>query len=245
MIKSRTAELESINKELQDFAYIISHDLKAPLRAIDSLANWILADYGDKFDDDGKEQMNMLMSRVKRMRDLIDGVLQYSRVGRMREEKSDMDINKVIKETIDMLSPPDHIKIEISANFPVIKFEPTRIAQVFQNLIGNAIKYMDKPEGKVVLTYSIENGYCKFGIIDNGPGIPEKDFERIFQIFQTLNARDKFESTGVGLSLVKKIVEMYGGKAWVESTVGIGSSFYFKLPEELIFKGSALDPQGI
>jgi signal transduction histidine kinase len=236
MIKARTVELENINKELQDFAYIISHDLKAPLRAIDSLANWILADYGDKFDDDGKAQMNMLMNRVKRMRDLIDGVLQYSRVGRMREEKGNMDLNKVIKDAIDMLSPPDNIKIEIETIFPMIKFEPTRIAQVFQNLIGNAIKYMDKPEGRIALTYSIEDGYCKFGIIDNGPGIPEKDFERIFQIFQTLNSRDKFESTGVGLSLVKKIIEMYDGRAWVESTVGLGSSFYFNLPETLIIK---------
>jgi signal transduction histidine kinase len=234
MVKARTEELENINKELQDFAYIVSHDLKAPLRAIDSLANWILADYADKFDNDGKEQMNMLLSRVKRMRDLIDGVLQYSRVGRVREEKVNMNLNLVIKDVIEMLAAPENIKIEIESTFPTIKFEPTRIAQVFQNLIGNAVKYMDKPQGKITLTNTIEDGYCKFGVSDNGPGIPEKDFERVFQIFQTLTARDKFESTGVGLSLVKKIVEMYEGTTWVESTVGTGSTFFIKLPESLV-----------
>lgn len=243
MVKATTMNLQNINQELQDFAYIVSHDLKAPLRAIDSLANWILTDYKDKFDDEGKAQMNMLMNRVKRMRDLIDGVLQYSRVGRVKEEKVEIDINKVIEDVIEMLSPPGHIKIEIGSPLPVIRFEPTRIVQVFQNLIDNAIKYMDKPEGKIVITYHKpqgdhhkDDGYCVFSVKDNGPGIPEKDFDRIFQIFQTLNSRDKFESTGVGLSLVKKIIETHSGKVWVQSVLGNGSEFFFKLPQSVIVK---------
>jgi len=223
-------ELENVNRELKDFAYIVSHDLKAPLRGIKTLVDWITTDYADKLDDEGKEQMKLLISRVDRMHNLIDGILQYSRVGRVKEQKVVVNLNELVSEVIDMLSPPKNITITVENEMPTIKCERTRIMQVFQNLLSNAVKFMNKPQGKIKISYADENDFWKFGVSDNGPGIEEKYFEKIFQIFQTLTPRDEFESTGIGLTITKKIVELYGGRIWVESEVGNGSTFFFTLP---------------
>ena len=223
-------ELESANEELKNFAYVVSHDLKAPLRAIGSLADWLSTDYADKFDAEGKEHMRLLVSRVRRMDSLIDGILLYSRVGRVKETALPVDLDSLAREVIDLLAPPPNIAVTIETPLPTVVTEPTRIQQVFQNLLSNAIKYMDKPEGKIRLGCVAEGKEWKFSVADNGPGIEERHFERIFQLFQTLTPRDKVESTGVGLSLVKKIVEMYGGRIWVESRMGEGSTFFFTLP---------------
>ena len=223
-------ELESANEELKNFAYVVSHDLKAPLRAIGSLADWLSVDYADKFDTEGKEHMRLLVSRVHRMDSLIDGILLYSRVGRVKETAAPVDLNSLVRETIDLLAPPPNITVTIENSLPTVVSEPTRMQQVFQNLLSNAIKYMDKPEGKIRFGCVAEGSEWKFSVADNGPGIEERHFDRIFQLFQTLVPRDKVESTGVGLSLVKKIVEMYGGRIWVESRMGEGSTFFFTLP---------------
>ena len=234
--EQRQAELlkkvESANKELKDFAYVVSHDLKAPLRGIKTLAQWISTDYTDRLDEDGKGQLNLLLSRVDRMHNLIDGILQYSRVGRVTEEKVQVNLSELIAEVIDMIAPPENISIGIENELPVIECERTRIAQVFQNLLSNAVKYMDKPQGQVRIGCAEEAGFWKFSVADNGPGIEEKYFEKIFQMFQTLAPRDDVESTGVGLTVAKKIVELYGGKIWVESKVGEGSTFLFTLPKQ-------------
>jgi PAS domain S-box-containing protein len=227
-------QLASANQELKDFAYIVSHDLKAPLRGIKTLVDWITADCGDKLDDDSKQQMKLLTNRVNRMHNLIDGILQYSRVGRTDGEMVQVNLNELIPEVIDMIAPPENITITIENELPTIMFEPTRITQVFQNLLSNAVKYMDKPKGLIKVGCVEENRFWKFYVTDNGPGIEEKHFERIFQMFQTLAPRDEFESTGVGLTVTKKIVELYHGKIWVESKVGEGSTFFFKLPKQEI-----------
>ena len=226
------ARIESVEKELKDFAYIVSHDLKAPLRGIKSLAEWISADYADKLDEAGREQMKMLTKRVERMHNLIEGVLQYSRVTHDEGQRASVNLNELVPQVIDSIAPPDNVSIRIAGELPTITFEPTRIAQVFQNLLGNAVKYMDKPQGRITVGCAEEDDCWKFSVCDNGPGIDEKHFERIFQIFQTLNSRDELESTGVGLTIAKKIVEMYGGKIWVESKLGEGSTFYFTIPIE-------------
>ncbi len=223
-------EIESANDELKNFAYVVSHDLKAPLRAISSLADWLSTDYADKFDDQGKEQMRLLISRVRRMDGLIDGILLYSRIGRMKETMVAVDLSRLVPEVIDSLAPPANITVTITNPLPTVMTEPTRIQQVFQNLLSNAIKYMDKPEGKICIGCSAEGNQWKFSVSDNGPGIKEQHFEKIFQLFQTLAPRDRVESTGVGLALVKKIVEMYGGQVWLDSTIGEGSTFFFTLP---------------
>ena len=224
-------ELKSTNQELKDFAYVVSHDLKAPLRAIGSLADWLLRDYKNKFNKEGKELFDLLIARVKRMHDLIEGVLRYSRAGVNKEKKVKANLNEIVSDAIEMIDPPKDIHIKVENKLPTIWLEKTRIQQVFENLISNAIKYMDKPQGKVRIGCTTENGNWKFSVQDNGPGIEEKYHDKIFKIFQTLNSRDEFESTGVGLTLVKKIIEMYHGKIWIESQVGSGATFFFTLPK--------------
>ncbi len=224
-------ELESANQELKDFAYIASHDLKAPLRAIKTLADWISTDYADKLDRDGQEQLNLLKQRVDRMHNLIDGILQYSRVGRVREKNVNVHLDKLLPEIIDILAPPANIKITMDTEMPVIKCEETRITQVFQNLLSNAVKYMDKSDGLIRVGCIEEGEFWKFSVADNGPGIEKQHWERIFKIFQTLAPRDEFESTGIGLTVVKKIIELYGGGIWVDSEVGKGTTFFFTFPK--------------
>jgi signal transduction histidine kinase len=225
-------ELEKTNSELKEFAYIASHDLKAPLRGINTLTNWISSDYADKLDEKGKEQLTLLSRRADRMHNLIDGILQYSRVGRIHEEKKQVNLNELVGEVIEMLDPPENITVTVENELPTIECERTRITQVFQNLISNAIKYMNKSQGKIEIGCVEEDDFWKFSVSDNGPGIETKYFEKIFQMFQTLSPRDEFESTGVGLTLVKKIVELYNGRIWVESKAGIGSIFFFTFPKQ-------------
>jgi signal transduction histidine kinase len=164
------------------------------------------------------------------MQNLIDGVLQYSRVGRTEQGTVPVDLSRLVPEIVDDLGVPAHVAIHVPPDLPTVEADRTRITQVFQNLLSNAVKYMDKPRGDITVSCVPEEGFWKFGVADNGPGIPRKDFERVFKLFQTLAARDENESTGVGLTVAKKIVEMYGGKIWVESEVGQGSTFFFTFP---------------
>lgn len=232
----RQAELmkkvENINKELKDFASVVSHDLKAPLRGIKALATWILDDCADKLGKEAGEQLNLLLGRVDRMYDLIDGVLRYARAGRTGENPLQVNLNKFIPEISDMLAPPKSITITLEDEMPVIECEETRVMQLFQNLLSNAIKYMDKPQGKIKVGCVAEDGFWKFSVADNGPGIEEKHFEGIFKMFQALPVPDKPEGTGVGLTIARKIVELCGGKIWLESKVGKGSTFFFTLPKK-------------
>ncbi len=223
-------ELEAANQELTDFAHIISHDLKAPLRGISSLAFWLATDHADTLDQEAQELLNLLTGRVKRMSDLIDGVLQYSKVGRVKGQKSYIDLNQLIKTIIDSLDPPKHIHITIPSDLPHLYSEEAPLQQVFQNLLSNAVAYIDKPEGYVQIKCQVVGEEWQFSIQDNGCGIAPRYYSRIFQIFQTLTPE---EGTGVGLAIVKKIIEMYNGKIWVESEVGQGSVFYFTLPKDV------------
>jgi two-component system, LuxR family, sensor kinase FixL len=226
------ARVAQINEELTHFAYVVSHDLKAPLRGIKLLTEWLCADYGDKLGDQAQEQLALLQSRVQRMHNLIEGVLQYSRVGRVREDMVAVNLNETIPGIIDIIAPPANIHIAVEGTLPTVVCEKVRVAQVFQNLLTNAVKYMDKPEGHIRITCQDRRDFWEFSVIDNGPGIEEKYFERIFKIFQTLAPKDECESTGVGLTIVKKVVELYGGKVWVESVVGQGSTFLFTWPKQ-------------
>ena len=226
------AEMEVVNQELENFAYVASHDLKAPLRAIGSLSSWLSADHADQLDEAGQELVGLINGRVHRMESLIDGILQYSRIGRASDERTAVDLNLLLIEVIDLLAPPPSIQITIPGKLPIVYAEKTRMGQLFQNLISNAIKFMDKPQGKIDLQHKEVNGYWQFSMMDNGSGIEPKYFDKIFQLFQTLNPRDELESSGVGLSLVKKIVEMYGGQIWLESVPGESTTFHFTLPQQ-------------
>ncbi|MDY0096197.1 MAG: ATP-binding protein [Candidatus Vecturithrix sp.] len=231
-VHQRTTELEAANNELQSFAYIVSHDLKAPLRAIAKLSQWLLEDYGSAFDDQGQEMVTLLINRVKRMDNLIDSILEYSRIGRVASYIEPIDLNRLVPEICDLLMPPSNIQITFTQKLPVILGDIARIQQIFANLIGNAIKFMDKPWGIIAISCEEAGSDWRFSVSDNGPGICAQYHEKIFQIFQTLHSRDEFESTGIGLTIVKKIVESYGGTIWIESIMGQGSTFYFTLPRK-------------
>jgi len=229
-LESAVWELRRANKELQEFAYITAHDLKTPLRGIGTLANWISTDYADKFDEKGKKQVKLLVEKAKQMSALIDDILQYSRLGHNSPETRPVDLNTVLSEVIAGIDPPENIQIIITNELPVLICEKTQIIQVFQNLLSNAVKYMDKPEGQIKVGCIEQDGFWKFSIADNGPGIEEKYFKKIFKIFQTLSPNDRVDSTGIGLSIVKKIVELNAGIVWVESQPGKGSTFFFTMP---------------
>ena len=224
------AELLAANRELSEFAYVVSHDLKAPLRGISSLATWLVNDFSEKLGAEGREHLALIASRVKRLAGLIDAILAYSRAGRSHLERMQVALAPLVHNTIDLLAPPPHVRVDIEGPLPEVTIEAVKIQQVFQNLLSNAIDFIDKPQGHVVVACRAEDGFWHFTVSDNGAGIEERHFQRIFQLFQTLAARDELERTGVGLALVKKIVEIEGGRVWVESELGVGSVFHFTLP---------------
>lgn len=229
-------ELQRSNNELNDFAYVVSHDLKEPLRGIGHLASFLLADYGDRLDGEGKSNLFSLQKLSQRMSALIDALAKYARVGRSQLELSTTDMNQTVQEVLDNLLvsiEESSAEIDVSQRLPRLLCERVLAAEVFYNLISNAIRYNDKARKHVQV------GYCNgdlgerpgvFDVRDNGIGIPEKHFESIFRIFKRLHGRDSFGGgTGAGLTIARKIVERHGGQIWVESTVGVGTTFYFTL----------------
>lgn len=225
-------ELSISNRQLHDFVHVAAHDLKTPVRGIGTLADWIIADYGDKLDNQGREQVRLLKARVVRIDKLIDGMLQYSKVVRNRQKMRQVDLNAMLPDIIRGITSPDHVEIAVDS-MPTITCERDHIEIVFQNLLINAVTFMDKTNGNVKVGCVEQGDFWKFYVSDNGPGIEQKYFEKIFRIFQTLPKKDESETTGIGLAIAKKIVELYGGKIWVESQLDSGSTFYFTFPRTL------------
>jgi two-component system sensor kinase FixL len=232
-LESAVRELRRTNKELQQFAYIAAHDLKTPLRAIGVLAHWISTDYADKFDEQGRQQVKLLVERAERMSKLVDSLLEYSRTGQLSRKQEQVDLNTVLSEVIAVTDPPENIEITVENNLPTVVCDRTRMTQVFGNLLSNAVKYTDKPKGLIRVGCAEDGGFWRFSVADNGPGIEQKYFEKIFKIFQTLSPRDGTGGTGIGLSIVKKIVELNSGRVWLESKPGEGSTFFFTLPAQM------------
>ncbi len=224
-------ELARSNTELEQFASVVSHDLKAPLRNVNFLASAIIRKYEDKLEADGKAMLHLLIDRVGWMNKLIDGILRYSRAGRIKEAKVEVHLNELLPGIIELLNPPGHIHVTIETELPAISCEITRVTQVFQNLLDNAIKYMDKAEGQIKIACEDTGDSWKFSVTDNGSGIKEENLVRIFEAFQTYTTKNGRENIGIGLSVVKKIVSLYGGEVWVESKLSKGSTFYFTFPK--------------
>ncbi len=223
--------LAKSNRELDKFAYVVSHDLKAPLRAMGSLSSWIQ----EEIEEDNKEaainNLQTLKGRVARMENLINGILEYSKLNKSRQMAENLHTAEIINECVSLLQPPRNFRINVQGDQPVVFGEKIKLQQIFLNLISNAIKYNDKEEGFIRISSSERSEFWEFSVTDNGPGIEEQYFEKIFVIFQTLQARDTFESTGVGLAIVKKIVEDQGGSIRIQSVPGLGASFIFTIPK--------------
>ncbi|MGA2172652.1 MAG: ATP-binding protein [Sedimentisphaerales bacterium] len=224
-------EMEHSNLELRSFAHVIAHDLKSPLRGIGCIADRLIRKHAGQLDDEGKNQLRLMLVRVKRMSEFIDGILRYSEIGQITDEQIDVDINVLLAEVIVDIAVPANVEIIIQQGLPTIRCERLRIKQVFQNLLSNAIRHSDKPKTQIRVGCTEEDDFWEFSVADNGCGIKEQYFGKIFEIFQTLSSRDKTESTGIGLTIVKKIVELYGGKVRVTSKFGEGSTFFFTLPK--------------
>ncbi|MEM7768963.1 MAG: ATP-binding protein [Cyanobacteria bacterium P01_A01_bin.37] len=223
--------LKTRNQELDEFAYIASHDIRAPLRAIANLANWLQDDLSDKLPPENQKQLELIQSRVKRLDGFIEALLQYSRAGRQRIESVPIDVHALVNDILDGLAPSEQLRISVSETMPMIETQKVSLQQVLSNLIGNAIKYHDRSDGHVSVTAVERGNMVEFAIADDGPGIAPEHHERIFGMFQTLVSRDTVDSTGIGLSIVKKIVENQGGEVTLQSALGQGSTFSFTWPK--------------
>ncbi|PSB55937.1 hypothetical protein C7B77_13495 [Chamaesiphon polymorphus CCALA 037] len=222
-----TALLERRNQELDQFAYIVSHDLKAPLRGIANLSEWIEESLAENIDAEIQEYLNLMRSRVVRMGSLIDGLLDYARVGQTEVSLTTFAIEDLLAEIIDSLNIPASFKFDLPTNLPPIVTNRLLLSQVFANLIGNAYKHHDRTDGHIQITAQLQADLWEFTVTDDGPGIPAADRERVFDIFQTLVERDRQGNTGIGLSIVKKLVHSHGGEIAIESELGRGTTFRF------------------
>lgn len=218
------------NRELDQFAYVASHDLKAPLRGIANLSQWIEEDLGDSIPPDVSEKLTLVRGRVQRLEALIDGILQYSRAGRVHSAVEQVDVGLLVKEVVELLAPPPEVVVTIEPGMPTISTERTPLQQVFMNLVNNAIKYNPHPGARITVSSREAGHMYAFSVTDNGPGIEPEYHDRIFGIFQTLESRDRVEGTGIGLSVVKKTVELHGGSITVHSALGEGATFTFEWP---------------
>ncbi|WP_017314586.1 PAS domain S-box protein [Mastigocladopsis repens] len=227
ILAQTTTLLKKRNDELDQFAYVASHDLKAPLRAIASLSEWMEEDLADILPEENQHQMRLLRGRVRRMESLINGLLEYSRVGRTQTPSVMVNVTALLREVIDLLDPPQTFTIEVEPGMPIFEAKRVPLQQVFSNLIGNAIKHHSRPDGYVKVSVKDQGHYYEFAVCDDGPGIAPEYHNKIFNIFQTLEARDQKESTGVGLAIVKKIIETEAGTMTMKSQVGVGSTFSF------------------
>ncbi len=235
-VRAHVDALQKTNRELDQYAYVASHDLKAPLRGIGNLAQWIEEDLGDRMDARAREHMQLLRGRVTRLENLIGGILAYSRAGRDRSDVTEIDVRALAVEAWELLSPPATAHLALAPDLPRLMASRTQLQQVLLNLFGNAIKYNDGREIHVELGGRREGDGHELYVRDDGVGIAPEYHDRIWGLFQTLERRDKKESTGIGLSVVRKIVEANGGRAWVVSEAGAGATFYFTwgnpVPEE-------------
>lgn len=222
--------LEKQNQSLNEYAQVVSHDLKAPLRNIDTLINWFKEDNAKILDENNGKTLNLILSNVEKMDLLIKGILDYSTIDKIEIDDRMIDLDAVIDEIIRTISVPSTIEIIVKNKMPVFFGNDFRFKQLFQNLIRNAIKYNDKAQGIIEIGSTEKNSEIEFYIKDNGIGINERYQHKIFDLFSKLENSD--QSSGIGLSIVKKIIDLYGGKIWLESQEGLGTTFYFTLPKQ-------------
>lgn len=221
------SQLERSNNELHEYAHIVSHDLKSPLRSIDALINWLKEDNLEKFDNTSLKNVSLIEETLEKMEHLINDILDHSSLNSSNQEFVSINSDVLVKDLIKMIYVPDHISVSINSKLPIFNGDSTKVSQLFQNLLSNAVKFIDKEKGLIVIDFEELETHYLFKIRDNGMGIAPEFHEKIFKIFHALNKSK--DSTGIGLSIVKKIVDLHEGKIWLESEVGIGTTFFFTL----------------
>lgn len=219
--------LAKTNKELEDYAQIVSHDLKSPLRSIHSLISWIKEDSDREFSDQTLKYFSMIENKVEKMDHLIEGILTYSKIDKEEMVKENVNTHQIIQSIVDIIHIPKHITITIKNKLPVIKADRYRIHQLFQNIIGNAVNYIERETGLVEITSEEFDNHYVFSVKDNGVGIAKEHHKKIFNTFQAYTKSE--DSTGLGLAIVKKVIDTYNGEIWIESELGEGSTFFLKL----------------
>jgi signal transduction histidine kinase len=230
-LRTNNQRLSQSNRDLEDFAYVASHDLKAPLTGIHCAAEWLEEDLRDSLSDGSRRILELIRNRIGRMERLLDDLLTYSRVGRSETVIGETDVNAIFNGILEVLSPPSHLTVRVECDLPVIMAASAQLEQVLRNLINNAIKHHDKEKGWVALSAKRVGNYVEFIVRDDGPGILPQFHEKIFELFQTLKRRDDAESTGMGLAIVKKLVERQDCRITVHSEGdGTGAEFRFRWP---------------
>lgn len=219
--------LEKQNEQLNEYAHVVSHDLKSPLRSISALLSWTKEDFAENVGEESLVNLNLIESKVEKMDLLIENILKYSSIDNGVIHNEPLDTNQLVQGILDMIFIPKHIHVSILKPLPTINADSTRIQQLFQNLLSNAVNYIDKQEGLVEIDYQEKESHYLFSIKDNGIGIKDEHHSKIFKMFNTLSNHEK--STGIGLSIVKKVVDLYQGEVWLESKYGEGTTFYFTL----------------
>lgn len=221
------------NQELNEYAHVVSHDLKAPLRNINTLITWVIEDNAGKLDEVSTNSLNLILFNIEKMDLLIKGILDYSSIDKLESENRVVDFNFMVDEILRTIILPGTIEVKINSKLPSMYGNFYRFRQLFQNIIENAIKYNNKPHGIIEIGCTKEKeGTVEFYIKDNGRGIPQAYFEKIFNVFTKLDSNN--QSSGIGLSIVKKIINLYGGRIWLTSKENEGTTFYFTLNQTQI-----------
>lgn len=215
-INRKRADLLLSNQELEQFAYVASHDLRAPLRNINFIITWIIEDHRGELSDAATERLGDLRKCAERMDALLNSILEYPRLGSRDKQHQLIETNKLVADAIALISPPGGITVTVQDNLPNFRGAPARMSQVFANLIGNAIKHHDLLYGEIVISGTKRGAECEFRIRDDGPGIAPKFHDRVFEMFKTLRPRDEVEGSGMGLSIVQKTIVQHGGRIWIE-----------------------------
>jgi|SRR5690606_34492762 len=226
-LQAKQAELVRSNKDLEQFAYVASHDLKAPLRAIELLVQWITEGLNGYDVNNVQENLALLAKRTQRLNRLLDDLLAYSRAGRKVGAHRVTDVHALVLDVAQLQNPPPTISISIDGHLPTFATHAAPLEQVFRNLIGNAVKHHPGPEGRIVVSCEEHDDHYVFAVADDGEGIPKEYAERVFEMFQTLKSRDKVEGSGMGLAIVSRIVAWQGGRVWFEPAPG-GRGTVFK-----------------
>lgn len=223
-------KLKYQNEQLNDYAHLVSHDLKSSLRSLSALLAWVKEDCSEKIGEEGVGNLNLMEAKIEKMDKFLEDIINYSEIGATSLKTTTIDLNKEVARIMTSIHIPKNISIVVNGNLPVLKGDARRLRQIFQNLISNAVNFNDKQNGLVEIGVEETEDFYTFSVKDKGQGIPKEYHEKIFNTFTTLGYQEK--STGMGLPIVKRVLGLYGGEIWLDSEVLKGSTFYFTIPKK-------------